>query len=135
MMFLFSPSLHSIQSNHIQTIQYTSTHIDFDSKHSMLLCHDFLGLRCGLCGPSTGALPGRPVAPEAATTSPGQLVLVVLARCATSCGRGPALWLQRRTTGGPCCTTRRARAAWRSARCCWRRGPRSRPGMTLASRP
>ena len=90
MMFLFSivfVCLRYIQSKHIQAIQYTSIHINthqytsihiqYTSIHinthqytSLLtqkkyktfdVFHDFLGLRCGLCGPSTGALPGRPV--------------------------------------------------------------------------
>ena len=75
MMFLFSivfVCLRYIQSKHIQAIQYTSIHINTHQYTSLLtqkryktfdVFHDFLGLRCGLCGPS-GALPGRPRAPR-----------------------------------------------------------------------
>ena len=48
-------------------------------------------------GPA-GALPGRPVAPEAATTSSGRPTGVCSARCGTCWGRCPAPRL-RRTTG------------------------------------
>ena len=48
---------------HINTHQYSSLLTQKKYK-TFDVFHDFLGLCCGLCGPSTGALPWRPVAPR-----------------------------------------------------------------------
>ena len=60
-------SLYTIQAYpshtiHINTHPYTSLLTQKKYK-TFDVFHDFLGLRCGLCGPSTGALQGRPVGP------------------------------------------------------------------------
>ena len=125
----------SLQSKHIQAIQYTSIHINTHQYTSLLtqkkyktfdVFHDFLGIRCGLCGPWP---------PEATTTSTWRPGAVTSGGSATSCGRCPAPRPRRTATGGPRCTSRRrATATRRSARCCWRRGPRWTPGTTEASR-
>ena len=77
--------------------------------------------------------PSIPVASEATTTSSWRPRTAPSVPCGTCCGRRPAPQPRRTKTAGRRCTSRRATATSRSAGCCWRRGPRWRPGIGTAS--
>ena len=78
---------------------------------------------------------GGPWPSEAATTSSRRPPPVTSAGSGTCCGRCPAPWPRRTEAAPPRCTAQRTKATRRSAGCCWRRGPRSTPGLRKASRP
>ena len=153
MMFLFSivfviynPSISKPYNTH----QYTSIHFVVDSKKiqnffpPLVYLKDTKHSTCStifwVSVVASAALPpvpsrGGPWPSEAATTSSRRPPPVTSAGSGTCCGRCPAPWPRRTEAAPPRCTAQRTKATRRSAGCCWRRGPRSTPGLRKASRP
>ena len=130
-------SLHTIQSYpnhtiHINTHQYSSL-LTQNSKHSTCSAIFWVSLVASAALPPVPSRGGQWCS-EATTTSSRQPGAAASEPCGTSCGRCPAPWPRRAASAPPRCTGRRTTATWRSAGCCWRRGPRWTPEPTEASR-